>query len=101
MRASGDEELEGIAEFGLNGLTGDFRVPLMGAIHVINTANGDALKKAAANAHNILTGFRQHLNADKKVEACDENPFGVKVTIRETFGQGLDQLAQALSAAPV
>ena len=100
LKNSGDEDLEEIAEFGLNGVTGNFKTPLMAALLNIDGAgNPDALKKAAGNAGTVIKGFRQHLDSDESVEACDDNPFGVKVTIRQTLSGALTQLEQALSLA--
>jgi hypothetical protein len=99
LKSSGDDDLEEIAEFGLNGVTGNFKTPLMAALLNIDAAaDAAALKKAASNAAGIIQGFRQHLDSDEAVEACDDNPFGVKVSIRETVGGGLSQLEEALKS---
>ena len=100
LRKSGDGELVEIAEFGLNGVTGNFKVPLLAAIRDIDAATPDALPNASAKARTIIAGFRKHLDSDEKVQACDENPFGAKVSIRQTAAEGLDKLDGALATAP-
>jgi hypothetical protein len=99
LRKSGDGELMEIAEFGLNGVTGNFKVPLMTAIREVDAASGDGLQKASTKARGIIAGFRKHLESDERVQACADNPFGVNVSIRETIGEGLDKLDEALAAA--
>ncbi len=99
LRKSNDVDLKEIAEFGLNGVTGNFKVPLMAAMREVDGASGDALKKASANARAIIAGFRKHIESDEKVEVCDENPFGVPVSIRQTLGEALTHMDVALASA--
>jgi len=54
--------------------------------------------KARATLAEIIPGFRQHLDSDERVEACDENPFGVAMSVRATLIPALDRLAQAVGA---
>ena len=99
MRATGMEELKEVAEFGLNGVTGNFRVPLTAAFRNVASAKGDARKKEVAKAHIIVTGFKKHLAGSELVLVCDENPLGVTLSIRKTLGGALDQLETALEKA--
>lgn len=99
MRATGMEELKEVAEFGLNGVTGNFRVPLTAALRNVASAKGDARKKEVAKAHIIVTGFKKHLAGSELVLVCDENPLGVTLSIRKTLGAALDQLDTALEKA--
>ncbi len=96
LRASDDEELREISEFGFNGITGNFKVPLMAALQSAtgNPPAPDAVGKLKA----IVTQFRAHIETDERVEACDANPFGVSVSIRSTLGAALAQMEQALAA---
>jgi hypothetical protein len=50
MRESDLEELVRIAEFGFNGISGNFKVPLMAAIRNIDGSSGDARRKHARDA---------------------------------------------------
>lgn len=94
-----DPDLVRIAEFGLNAITGDHRVPLQVAMAEIDAAaDGDKLPRVA-RARAIVTSFQAHLANDERVEACDGNPFGVAVTIRDTLLGGLVTLADALDDA--
>ncbi|MBL8794239.1 MAG: hypothetical protein JNM56_10055 [Planctomycetia bacterium] len=99
MRATGMDELKEVAEFGLSGVTGNFRVPLTAALRNVAAAKGEARKKETAKAHIIVAGFKKHLNSSELVLVCDENPLGVTMTIRKTLGAALDQLEAALEKA--
>ena len=92
LRGSDDSELGEIGEFGINAVTGNFRVPLMAALMGAQAGNPqDAAKLAAA-----IQRFRDHLDSDDRVEACDDNPFGVQVSLRGTLIPALDELAASL-----
>ena len=99
LRSSEDEELRDIAEFGLNGVTGNFKVPLLAAMQDIEAARDDARGSQARRATQIATGFLKHIENATEVAACDENPFGVQVSIRKTLGGALAQLNDALKMA--
>lgn len=92
LRRSDDEELVEIAEYGLNAVTGNYRVPLMATIRSVES--GDT--KEAAKLSRIAAAFRKHLESDAKVAACDDNPVGVSVSIRATLVPALDALERSL-----
>ena len=96
LKASGDRDLVEISEFGLNGVMGNFKVRLMASLPELRSAQGDGLRVAAAKALPIANGLGQHLKAEPRVEACDDNPFGVPVSIRSTLGAALNRLTAAL-----
>jgi hypothetical protein len=97
LRRESDEELESIAEYGLNAVTAGFKVPLMASIRDLDASSGDAFDKAAKKALGVIDGFRKHLDSDERVAACDDNPFGVPVSIRATLTPALDVLKSALA----
>lgn len=96
LKRSDDEELVAIAEFGMNGVTGNFRVPMMAAMRDLEGASGADTKKAAAKLLTAIGNFRSHIDSSEEVEAVDENPFGVKVSIRQTLGGALGQMETVL-----
>lgn len=98
LRQSGDDTLEEIAEFGLNGVTGNYRVPLMAALMEIGTGNPAAIQKTGPKALKIINDFRDYLESSEVVEVCDGNPFKAPVSIRTTLGSALAGLAAALEA---
>jgi len=99
LRESGDEDLAEIAEFGLNGVTGNFKVRLMAAIVAMDSANAEARAGIAKRAASIVSGFRSHIDTHPQVKACDENPLGVPVNIRSSIGGALTELSKVLATA--
>lgn len=94
LRGSDDEELAAIAEFGLNGVTGNHKVPLLAALMGASAGNaGDRAKLPG-----IVLAFRNYLENDEAVEACDENPFGVTVSIRQSLVAALKQVELAIAS---
>lgn len=92
LRATDDAELHEIAEFGLNAVTGDFRVPVARAVLELDVVNDEFLSLAAQQLTTAVADFRAHVNSSDEIMACDENPFNVKVAIRATLGQAFDKL---------
>lgn len=92
MAVSNDEELVEISEFGLNGITGNFRVPLMAGLASVQAGN----MADAARLKRIAAAFRKHLERDKRVAACDDNPLGVAVSIRRTLVPALNAIEASL-----
>ena len=95
--AEDDAELKEIAEYGLNAVTGDLKVPLMAALVEVGGGTAEGLAKAGPKALEAAQAFRAHIESDEQVEACDENPFGVAVSIRATLGPALAALEASLS----
>lgn len=94
-----DVELHEIAEFGLAGVTGNYKVPMMAAIIEIDQARGGAsLRKAAAKAGDIAKAFNAYLASEETVAVCDANEFGVPVTLRASLGKALSGIEAALVA---
>jgi hypothetical protein len=98
LRETDDPDLHDIAEFGLNALTGNTRVPLMAAITEAGTGSPEQLRAAAPKLLKAVGAFRARL-ASPEVRACDSNPFGVDMAIEQTFTGALDQLAYAARLA--
>ena len=88
LRAGKDKSLHEIADFGLNAITGNYKVRLMAALYDAE-AGGDRDKLTK-----IAGSFRTHLEKDMRVAACDANPFGVTVTIRATLVPVLEQMGR-------
>jgi hypothetical protein len=99
LRQSDDDSLKEIAEFGLNALTGNHKVPLLRTLLAMGDGDPATLRKAGPKVIGFIDGFRKHLENSEQVEVCDKNPFGVTVTIRATLVPALAQLAATLQAA--
>jgi hypothetical protein len=94
LLASDDEELQEIGQYGVNGITGNFKVKLMAALMGVEAGRDADRAKLAA----LVPQFRAHLDSSERIAACDDNPFGVTVSIRATLGPALDRLARSLGA---
>jgi hypothetical protein len=92
LRGQDDAELREIGEYGLNAVTGNQRVPLLAAL--MGARGGNAGDRA--KLPQLIANLRGHLDADERVRACDENPFDVAVSIRQTLGAALDRLSSAV-----
>jgi hypothetical protein len=98
LRASGTQTLVEIADAGLNGVTGNHKVRLMAMLTELGDGTPDAMAKAGPKARKLLEEFAGHIASDPRVAACDNNPFGVTVSIRATIGPALQGLQAALAA---
>ncbi len=97
LRNSTDARLTKIAEFGLNAVTAGHKVAVMAAIREIAAAHDPA--KAAPKALQAVRGFRNHLERDPRIAACDQNPFGATVTLRAILGDALEKMEAVLNSA--
>jgi hypothetical protein len=93
-----DEDLQNIGEFGLGAVTQSRMVPLSAALMELDSAPADQLKTAARRVKALVADFRKHVDTSEVVKACDENPFGVAVSLRSTLKPGFDALEQGLAA---
>jgi hypothetical protein len=70
----------------------------MAAMLSLGRGAPDAQRKAGAKALEVTERFRQFVATDPRVEACDENPFGMKVTLRATLTAAFVALDGALQS---
>ena len=96
LRASPDSDLHDIAEFGLNAMTGSHKVKIQAAL--IDITGGRATPKALQAAAKLTVSFLGHIASDPRIAACDANPFGVSLTLRNTLTPPLERLRAAFQA---
>ncbi|HSU04025.1 MAG TPA: hypothetical protein VLI93_00475 [Acetobacteraceae bacterium] len=96
LRSSDDEELQQIAEFGLNAITGGYKTPLMASLLELQGKDAESIVVISANTVKQVTNFRSHIESDDRVTACDGNPFGVTVGIRSVLVPALARLQASL-----
>jgi len=99
LRDSADPDYEEIADFGLNGLTDNTRVPLQVAIMEAKAGTTASLRAAAPQLIEAVAAFRSQLLSDPRIEACDDNPLDIEVSIRETYVDALDRIDDGAVAA--
>jgi hypothetical protein len=88
-----------IADKGLNALTANHRVRLMAALQVIGEGDAASVQAHGAQALDAVAAFTAHLAGNEKVDACEGNPWGVAVAIRDTLDPALDEIARCLRSA--
>lgn len=98
FRKSGSDVLLDIANFGLPALTGNTRSKAMTAIFEVEGVKSAPNGKILMRADKKLSELQKQLTTNPRVQACDENPFGVKVSIIATLGGALDDMRKTIQA---
>jgi hypothetical protein len=99
LKTTDDPDLQDIAEFGLNAMTAGCKMPLLAALAQIGDgSNPLALLKGRGKLLAAVDAFRSQIGTDRRIAACDNNPFGVDVAIRATLGPALEGLEAAIEA---
>jgi hypothetical protein len=101
FRESGVPELAEIANIGLPALTGNTRTKVMASVFDVDRVKTASSAKVLAKAEKNLAAMSQHLRADPRIEACDTNHFGIKMSIAATLGGAIEALRKALRDAGV
>jgi uncharacterized protein involved in exopolysaccharide biosynthesis len=97
LRASENPNLRTVADSGLAELTAPMRQDVQAAIAAAGRG-AEQLKSAAPALREAVESLRARLARDARIAACDENPFGVAVTIRAGYAAALDRIADVCSA---
>jgi hypothetical protein len=92
IRGMGDPDLDRIAEYGLNGVTEGVQSKLMAALFDFQRAAGPARPAAAQTLRKRAQEARSLIESDEVIALCDDNPFGIPVTIRATLGAALTEI---------
>lgn len=93
LRSSEDPDLRAIGESGLYGIGRSVRVPFEAALLDAERATS-LTDTVVAPAREAATKFVAALSKDKQVEAADQNPFSVKVSLRDLLVPTLEQIAR-------
>jgi ElaB/YqjD/DUF883 family membrane-anchored ribosome-binding protein len=99
LRNSDDGDLWEIAEFGMNAVTDNHKVPLQAALLDVERVAPAKRRAAVSRALKRIDAFVAHLKTDDRVAVCDDNPFDVKVSLRGTLGTALQFVASVLKTA--
>ncbi len=101
LLSKNDPDLKQIAEFGLNGITGNHKVPLMAAIVELDGATAANLKAKAAKVRAAAKALHDHLKGPAKdqVAACDRNPYGVDMSLEDLLLPALTEMDKFLATA--
>jgi hypothetical protein len=91
-------EIAGSPDFGINALTGGWRVKLLASLRELQDARPDALPKVLPRASRTAGSFLKHVRKSERIRACDENPLGVPVQTRDLLVPALTRLNAAVGA---
>lgn len=96
FRKSGLPALADVANIGLPALTGNTRTKVMASVFDVERIKDAPDAKVLSRAEKNLAAMAQHLKIDPRIQACDTNPFGIKMSIAATLGGAIDQMRKAL-----
>lgn len=89
LRISGDPELEEITDE-VTDLLKPVRVGLAGPL--IDLDMTPRLKGARDGAISAIANARSWIDSDPRIEAIDNNPWGINVSVASTLGDALDRI---------
>ena len=96
LKGFDDPDLNRIAEYGLNGISGKNSVGLMTALREADApGGGDGARKKLSAA---IESYQSFLRSNKIVALIDTNPFGISIAVRSTLGGALDTLSKRIAA---
>lgn len=95
LKATDDEDLQQIVEYGLYGATTGQAVRLIAALRDADASIEPGPRAKAATA---IASYRDFLAGAPIVDLMEDNPFGVTVPLRRVLGGALDELDRQLAA---
>jgi len=95
LLGANDKSMQEIAEYGLNAMTGGYKVPMLTAMRAMDQASDTSRASVAAKVSKAAAALRAQLLSDPRVAACDACPH-VKVSIAATLGGALAEMQAAL-----
>lgn len=96
LKSSGHPDLERVAELGLNGVTEGNQVAMIKCLMDFGSAGPEKLSDAKASVLTQLDAYRAFLAKSKKLALIEDNPFGVKVSVRARLNGALDEIGRVL-----
>ncbi len=98
LRGIDHPDLKRIAEMGLNGITDGNQVALAKALFEYNSAQGPARDKSAEKLRAQVGAYRSFISNSNLITLCEQNPFGVSVSIRAPLDAALTRIERVLAA---
>lgn len=99
LKSHGHPDMRAIADKGLNGMTDGNQTAMMSALMEFDGASGEARPKSGAALLQQVEAYRSFLSSNTYVDLFENNPLGVKVTIKAPLGAALDQIQTLARAA--
>lgn len=95
LKSVGHPELDGIADAGLNGIADGNQTAMIRAIMDYNAASIEKKDAAAGKLLAAIDSYRGFLESSKLIPLAENNPFGIKVSIRKPLSAALTKIAKA------
>lgn len=95
LRATGDEDLVRIADYGMFGMTNGEGVGLIKTLMDLRGTTPDKQEALSKTVRDAATAYKSAVFKHVLVDLVDENPFGVDVGIKAKLGPALDTIARA------
>lgn len=92
LRRHDDPDLTRIADLGLHGLTDGLQSRLMAALMDFRNASGEGRPIAGAKLATAAAELRDRIQADPVIALCEDNPFGIAVSIRAPLSAALTEV---------
>lgn len=99
LLATGDPDFRKIAEFGLNGITDRLQNEMRIALFDLQAAPLEKRGAASKKVLDVAGRFETFVNENRVIGLCDENPFSVNVSIRETLIEAISGLRESVQSA--
>lgn len=98
LKSVGHPELDKIVDFGLNGVTQGNQTAMMKALMDYNSAPEDQKPVMASSLLSQVESYRAFVSASRIIDLCENNPFGVSVSIKAPMNTALDRISRAVEA---
>lgn len=99
LLATGDLDYEEVAEHALDGVIGPGPGILDAALDRLAGADAAKLRGSAAAMLQALQRVEAQLEGNPQVAVCEDNPLGIRVTIRASYARAMAPLRRVLAAA--
>jgi hypothetical protein len=96
LAEAGDADMQQIADKGYGALIQRVGVQMQAAMIEVDAAPPERAKATRTKARQTIAEYRKFLGEDRLFRQLDENPLGVPMSIRDTLGDALTRIEQAL-----
>ena len=95
LKSHAHPDMRNIAELGLNGITQGNQAAMMKALMEFNKAPADQKSTAADNLLGQVETYRGFIKSNKVIALCENNPFGIDVSVVAPVNAALDRITRA------
>ncbi|MEX0282064.1 MAG: hypothetical protein AB3N13_12850 [Arenibacterium sp.] len=96
LRGHGHPDLKNIADAGLSRVTQGNQVGLMRALMDYSASGAADRDKARDRLVRQIEEYRKFLSGSRVIQLLENNPYGVKVTVRSVMASALDRISRKI-----